>query len=150
MKPKHLDIRINQCLELAKASNCPRKKFGALLLDPIRNTILADGYNGTARGGPDLCGGFECLRNTNKTPSGTQVQVGCIHAEMNIICNAAAQGTSTQDAWLIVTGEPCLMCAKLIHQCGIIKVIAIENGYTTQEGCKYLVENGVTVEYWKT
>ena len=34
MKDKHLAIRIEQCLSLAKASNCPRRKFGALLVDP--------------------------------------------------------------------------------------------------------------------
>ena len=37
MKEKHIRVRIEQCLALAKASNCPRRKFGALLLDPTRN-----------------------------------------------------------------------------------------------------------------
>jgi len=46
MKQKHVQIRIEQCLALAKASNCPRRKFGALLLDPQRNVVLMDGYNG--------------------------------------------------------------------------------------------------------
>ena len=45
MKDKHLGIRIEQCLALAKASNCPRRKFGALLVDPDRNVVLMDGYN---------------------------------------------------------------------------------------------------------
>ena len=45
MKDKHLRIRIEQCLALSKASNCPRAKFGALLVDPDRNVILMDGYN---------------------------------------------------------------------------------------------------------
>ena len=51
MKDKHIRIRIEQCLALAKASNCPRRKFGALLLDPTRNVVLMDGYNGGPRGG---------------------------------------------------------------------------------------------------
>ena len=47
MKDKHLAIRIEQCLALAKASNCPRRKFGALLVDPIETSyswmaIMAD------------------------------------------------------------------------------------------------------------
>ena len=42
MKDKHLAIRIEQCLALAKASNCPRRKFGALLVDPDRNVVLMD------------------------------------------------------------------------------------------------------------
>ena len=60
MKEKHIRIRINQCLALAEASNCPRRKFGALLLDPARNVILMDGYNGGPRGGGHLCGGETC------------------------------------------------------------------------------------------
>ena len=51
MKEKHIRIRIEQCLALSKASNCPRRKFGALLLDPERNVTLMDGYNGGPRGG---------------------------------------------------------------------------------------------------
>ncbi|MFO0750514.1 MAG: hypothetical protein U1F43_33325 [Myxococcota bacterium] len=72
MKPKHVAIRIEQCLALAKASNCPRRKFGALLLDPARNVILMDGYNGGPRGGGELCGGDACLRDTLGAKSGTR------------------------------------------------------------------------------
>ena len=61
MKDKHIRIRVAQCLALANASNCPRRKFGALLLDPERNVILMDGYNGGPRGGGELCGGEVCL-----------------------------------------------------------------------------------------
>ena len=50
MKDKHLKIRIQQCLALAEASNCPRRTFGALLVDPQRNVVLMDGYNGGPRG----------------------------------------------------------------------------------------------------
>ena len=92
MKDKHLAIRIEQCLALAKASNCPRRKFGALLVDPKRNVVLMDGYNGGPRGGGELCGGDECLRDTMQVESGTRVEIGCHHAEMNLICNAAANG----------------------------------------------------------
>ena len=56
VKDKHIRIRVEQCLALANASNCPRRKFGALLLDPERNVILMDGYNGGPRGGGELCG----------------------------------------------------------------------------------------------
>ena len=34
-------------------------------------------------------------------------------------CNAAASGVATRGAWIIVTGEPCVLCAKLIHHAGI-------------------------------
>ena len=146
MKPKHLQIRIEQCLALAKASNCPRRKFGALLLDPERNVILMDGYNGGPRGGGELCGGETCLRDTLHIQSGTRMEVGCHHAEMNVICNAAASGVATRGACIIVTGEPCVLCAKLIHHAGIAKVIVVTEGYAGENGVEYLIRHGVLVE----
>ena len=146
MKEKHLKIRIEQCLALSNASNCPRRKFGALLLDPSRNVILMDGYNGGPRGGGDLCGGQICLRESESVQSGTRIEIGCHHAEMNVICNAAASGVATRDAWLIVTGEPCMMCAKLIHHAGIDRVIVVDGGYGGANGVEYLVQHGVHVQ----
>ncbi len=146
MKAKHIQIRIEQCLVLAKASNCPRRTFGALLLDPLRNVILMDGYNGGPRGGGHLCGGDTCLRDTMGVTSGTRMEIGCHHAEMNVVCNAAAGGVATRGAWLIVTGEPCLMCAKLIHHAGIEKVIVVKGGYAGENGIGYLRDHGVAVD----
>ena len=146
MKDKHIRIRIEQCLALAKASNCPRRKFGALLLDPERNVVLMDGYNGGPRGGGELCGGATCLRDDLKVQSGTRMEVGCHHAEMNVVCNCAASGVATNGAWLIVTGEPCLMCSKMIHHAGIKKVIVVDGGYLGANGVEYLRDHGVAVE----
>ncbi len=146
MKEKHVRIRIEQCLALAKASNCPRRKFGALLLDPERNVVLMDGYNGGPRGGGELCGGATCLRDDLKVQSGTRMEVGCHHAEMNVVCNCAASGVATNGAWLIVTGEPCLMCSKMIHHAGISKVIVVDGGYLGANGVEYLRQHGVAVE----
>ena len=125
MKEKHIRIRVEQCLALSKASNCPRRKFGALLVDPSRNVVLMDGYNGGPRGGGELCGGDVCLRDSGEVKSGTRIEIGCHHAEMNLICNAAANGVPTRDAWLIVTGEPCTMCSKLIHHARSQKVSSV-------------------------
>jgi len=145
VKEKHVRIRIEQCLALAKASNCPRRKFGALLLDPARNVVLMDGYNGGPRGGGHLCGGEACLRDTMGIQSGTRMEIGCHHAEMNVICNAAANGVATQGGWMIVTGEPCLMCAKLIHHAGIARVLVVDGGYAGENGVAYLRDHEVEV-----
>jgi dCMP deaminase len=67
---------------------------------------------------------------------------------MNVICNAAAAGVSTNGAWLIVQCEPCLMCAKLIHHAGISKVIVTEQKYKG-DGMEYLSENKVQVEVFR-
>lgn len=146
MKEKHVRIRIAQCLELAKASNCPRAKFGALLIDPERNVILMDGYNGAPRGGGELCGGDTCLRESLGVTSGTRIEIGCHHAEMNVVCNAAANGVPTRAAWLICNGEPCMMCAKMIHHAGIVKLIIVGGGYAGANGVQYLQSHGVEVQ----
>ena len=145
MKEKHIRIRVEQCLLLSKASNCPRRKFGALLLDPLRNVVLMDGYNGGPRGGGDLCGGDVCVRSKLEVQSGTRMEIGCHHAEMNVICNCAAAGVPTKGAWLVVTGEPCLMCSKLIHHAGIDRVIVVGGGYSGANGVEYLREYGIEV-----
>lgn len=213
MKPKHIKMRIRQCLVLSELSGCPRRKFGAMLIDPERNVILSDAYNGGPRGGGygSLCRGNWCERNGlspedvevgeckkdltpfprspvyteeywkvaikgqkvweapksregsldeaekfkqslidkyQKIDSGKQMERGCHHAESNVICNAASNGVSTKGSWLIVTGEPCLMCAKLVHHAGITKVICVENGYKGgKDGPEYLSRHGVKVEY---
>ena len=146
MKGKHVQIRIEQCLTLARASNCSRRKFGALLLDPTRNVILMDGYNGGPRGGGHLCGGDSRLRDDRGVVSGTRMEIGCHHAEMNVICNAAANGVPTRAAWLIVTGEPCILCAKLIHHAGIARVLVVGGGYAGENGLGYLRDHGVEVQ----
>ena len=73
-----------------------------------------DGYNGGPRGGGRLCGGEECLGIMNITR--VLVEIGCHHAE-ELIGNGG-HGVPTNNAWLIVTGEPCMM-GELIHHAGL-------------------------------
>ena len=142
---KHINIRLKQCNILAEASNCPRGKVGAIIYDPENNNILADGYNGGPRKskGP-LCGGHSCIRDDNHVKSGTEIQIGCHHAEMNALCNALRQGTKTLGMHMMCTTAPCLMCAKLIHHSGISRLY-YKSDYTINDGVKYLEDNGVEV-----
>ena len=52
----------------------------------------------------------------------------------------------TRNAWLIVTGEPCLMCSKLIHHAGIERVLIVAGGYAGENGITYLEKHGVQVQ----
>ena len=47
---------------------------------------------------------------------------------------------------MIVTGEPCMMCSKLIHHSGIEKVVVVAGGFGGPNGCEYLNEHGVEIE----
>ena len=150
MKSKHLEQRMNQFLLTAKNSTCTRRKFACVLLDPLHNRIISDGWNGAPKGAYALCGGSECIRDKKCITSGDNPQIGCHHAEANAICNAASMGISTKGAWALVNGEPCLMCAKLIHHALIEAVVIIRGGYlgaslTEDAGINYLQENNIQV-----
>lgn len=149
MKEKHIAAHLSVCEVQASLSPCPRRKVGAVLVDPVRNTILSTGYNGTPRGAPGpLCGGACCDRDVRSIPSGTHMEVGCHHAEMNAIANAAARGTATDGAWMFTSVEPCAMCAKMMHHAGISRVLCIENSYAGgSDGTVYLRQHGVEVEH---
>lgn len=146
MKPKIRSFAMRAARDLAALSNCCRRQFGALLTTPD-GTILSSGYNGTAPGGPHLCGGdHTCERQLLQIPSGQRLEIGCIHAEQNAIGRAARQGTKTGGAWLFVTGEPCRSCARLIVASGIARVFIIGGVYADDGGVHYLERAGVGVE----
>ena len=145
---KHIQLRIEQAKLLAKSSPCPRGQVGAVIFNGESWAVIADGYNGAPRGGGHLCFGDKCIRNDLLIPSGTQVEIGCHHAEANAICNAARLGASTVGASLAVTRDPCLNCAKLIHHAGISKVYSPCN--EGEFGVSYLLQHGVEVLPWRS
>lgn len=147
LKEKYIQTRIEQCRVLSQQSSCPRRKIAAMLIDPDTNTIVSDGYNGPPRGGGHLCGGELCNRDSYSIQSGTHLEIGCHHAELNCILNAGRTGNSTLGKVMIVTAEPCLMCAKAIHHAGVSEVIVVKGGYSgsAKNGLSYLCEHGVSV-----
>ncbi len=145
--------KIHAYLEIARTlsrlSPCPRASVGAVLLRPDRWSPLASGFNGAPRKSDKrLCGGECCDRDRLSIPSGRDTQIGCHHAELNAISNAAFEGVRLEGAWLVCTAPPCLMCAKAIHHSGIAKVL-YENSnperWGIMEGVSYLTENNVEV-----
>ena len=135
---------------LAKLSPCPRAKVGAVIIRPIRWSPLSTGFNGPPRrSAKALCGGECCERDAQEIVSGRDTQIGCHHAEINAISNAAFEGVRLEGSWLICTAPPCLMCAKMIHHAGIERVF-----YTNQypdrwldgAGLQYLLENNVIID----
>jgi dCMP deaminase len=78
------------------------------------NTMLSMGYNGFVRFADDEDDArHERPEKYNWTA----------HAELNVICNAARNGTSLLRATMYVTSHPCIECAKAIVQAGIEEVV---------------------------
>ena len=70
------------------------------------------------------CAETGCLRQQMNVPSGKQHEM-CrgLHAEQNAIIQAALHGTSIKDSLLYVTHQPCVICAKMMINAGVKKVI---------------------------
>ncbi|MDR2160764.1 MAG: cytidine/deoxycytidylate deaminase family protein [Desulfovibrio sp.] len=105
---------------VAERSTCLRRRVGALAVKDRR--ILATGYNGAPRGMRD-CLELGCLREELGVPSGQRHEL-CrgLHAEQNVIIQAAIHGISLDGAELYCTHQPCLICAKMLINCGIRSV----------------------------
>ena len=126
-------------------SKCSRRKFTAIIVDQD-NQCVSIGYNGNIRGQDgDLCGGSVCLREELDIKSGTETDIGCIHAEENAILNCARQGISCKGTTLYINGEPCLKCANRIVQAGISRVVYSSTGYSPN-GLDILRDNQIVIE----
>ena len=106
---------------VSSRSTCLRRKVGAVLVREKR--ILATGYNG-APSGIKHCTPKTCLRSKQGVPSGKQQEL-CrgLHAEQNVIIQAALHGVSTRGATLYCTHKPCILCAKMIINAGIVRIV---------------------------
>lgn len=78
-------------------------------------------------------------------PSGTRYEVGCHHAEANVVANAARLGRPLSGSWVFCSGMPCVGCARLLHHAGVARVVTIRGGYAGESGAPYLRANGVEV-----
>lgn len=99
---------------IAARSHDAETKVGAILINNKSGAIIATGYNGFVRGAND-----QALPNTR--PDKYEY---ILHAEQNLIANAARHGISMENCSLICTLSPCKLCMRMLVNCGITKVVA--------------------------
>ena len=94
-------------------SKDPSTQVGSIA---VRNrTVIAQGYNGFPRGINDT---------TTRLDNRTEKYKFMVHAEMNVIYNAAENGVSLKDSTVYVYGLPvCSECAKGLIQAGIKRIV---------------------------
>jgi len=105
---------------VATRSTCLRRQVGAVLVK--NRQILATGYNGVPRG-IQHCEERGCLRDELGIPSGERQEL-CrgLHAEQNAIIQAAYHGVAINGAEIYVTLQPCVTCAKMLVNAGVVAV----------------------------
>lgn len=127
----------------AQRSTCLRRQVGAVIVKDKH--IIATGYNGAPKG-LRHCGELGgCLRQKLQIPSGQRHELcRALHAEQNAIIQAATLGQSIEDASIYITHQPCAICAKMIINAGI-KRIVVKEGYPDELSVEILDEAGLKI-----
>ena len=125
-------------------ASCFRRKVGAVIVRDKR--VMTTGYNGAPSGIPSCVEKGECLREKLNIASGTRAEL-CygVHAEQNAIIQAAKYGINITGAALYCTHQPCVICAKMIINAGIRRVV-YDEGYPDEFSMQLFREAGTVIE----
>jgi dCMP deaminase len=112
-------------LKIAKVvgerATCVRRKIGAIAV--CEKHILSTGYNGAPAGITD-CLELGCLRDQHNIKSGAPHDIcRSVHAEQNVIIQAAVHGVSIKGATIYCTTAPCALCARMLVNAGINRYV---------------------------
>jgi dCMP deaminase len=127
---------------VAKRATCLRRQVGAVLVMDKR--LLATGYNG-APSGLAHCLEVGCLREKRQIPTGERHEL-CrgLHAEQNVIIQAAFHGVRIQGSTLYCTNLPCAICTKMLINSGIQEIV-YEGGYGDDLSKEMLLEARIPI-----
>lgn len=129
---------------VASRSTCMRRKAGAVFVKDKR--ILSTGYNGVPKGLPH-CEETGCPRA--EYPSGTHHELcRAVHSEQNAIIQAALHGVCIEGATLYCTHQPCTLCAKMLINAGVKRVVYRED-YPDGGSLKFFEQSGIRVNKLK-
>ena len=128
--------------DVAERSTCLRHKFGAVIVSE-KHEIVATGYNGVVRGASH-CTEKGCIKDRLGIQSGTGHEIcPAVHAEQNALIQG---GRLSMNCTLYVNAFPCKICARLIVNAGITRVV-VSGSYTDREGLETLKAAGVIVSH---
>ncbi|MCI7392044.1 MAG: deoxycytidylate deaminase [Lentihominibacter sp.] len=142
-RPSWDEYFMDMAVLTAKRSTCLRRQVGAVIVKDKH--IIATGYNGAPRGVPHCDEKGGCLRQQLNVPSGERHELcRALHAEQNAIIQAATLGQSIEGGTIYVTNQPCVICAKMIINAGIRRIV-VKEGYPDELAVEILREAGLSI-----
>lgn len=135
--------------EVSTWSSCIRsdRQVGAVIVKDKR--VLTTGYNGAPSGIMSCVERGICLREEKHIMSGTCQEICyATHAEQNAILQAAKLGISINDSTLYCTHQPCSLCAKMIINAGIKRVV-YEQGYPDKFALSLFEQANIKLKKYK-
>jgi len=107
---------------VSKRGTCDRGRTGVVIARDKQ--VLVTGYVGAPIGFPHCDEEGHVIKKTiHEDGTITQHCVRTIHGEQNAICQAAKRGVSLDGATLYCKLAPCRVCAMLLVNCGIKRVV---------------------------
>jgi len=137
MKDKFVSAFMDCAERFAQLSHATRAKVGAIIVKD--NRIISIGYNGMPSGWDNVC-------EEHVVDNVFQTKPEVLHAETNAIAKVAQSSESSKGSELFCTHLPCMECAKLIHQSGIVTVYYREEYQSAKgTGKQFLIDSGIEV-----
>ncbi len=140
---------MDMAVQIGGWSSCfkQNRHVGAIIVKNKR--VIATGYNGAPQGIKSCADKGVCMRQEQGVESGTRHELCyAVHAEQNAIIQAARVGCSVEGCTLYCTHQPCVICAKIIINSGISRVVYRE-GYPDDFSMRLFEEAGVKIEKYE-
>jgi len=133
------------CRTVGNRATCDRGKSGAVIVRDKR--IIATGYVGSPVGLPHCDEvGHEFKDTIHEDGTVSKHCVRTAHAEQNAICQAAKFGIAIDRSTLYCKMTPCYVCAKMIINSGIKRVVAENDYHVGSDTKRVFKEAGIQFE----
>jgi len=148
MRPSFDEVFMKMALLIRERTTCIVRKTGAVLVRD--NKVLAVGYNGAPAGTKHCTDHGSCKRREAGLKSGEYKDELCraVHAEENVLLQAAKFGVPTDGATVYSVYFPCTMCTKSLINAGIKEIVFLED-YPNELAKQLFQEAGVKVRQLK-
>lgn len=128
--------------QVASRATCDRGRSGCVVARDKH--ILVTGYVGSPKGLPHCDEvGHQFKETLHEDGKKTNHCVRTIHAEQNAICQAAKLGISLEGSTLYVKMTPCYVCAKMIINAGIKRVVVQKRYHADSDTIELFNKAGV-------
>lgn len=132
---------------ISKRATCGRGRSGCVIAKD--NQLLVTGYVGSPIGLPHCDDvGHQMKKVIHEDGTTTEHCVRTVHAEQNAICQAAKAGVALNGSTLYCRMTPCRVCAMLIINCGIKRVVCERKYHAGTESEEMFKAAGVSLEFF--
>lgn len=145
IRPAWDEYFMDLALKVGERGTCNRGKAGTVIVKDKR--IVTTGYVGSPVGLPHCDEvGHQFKKVIHEDGHVSEHCVRTIHAEQNAICQAAKYGISLSGATIYVNMTPCAVCARMIINSGIKRVVANKFYHAGTESIEMFKQAGVKYE----